>query len=187
MKTRGADFGSCLADGHSVLTEGALGERLKREYRLRFDDHVAMAGLVYEGRGRAALTALWSEYADIAQRHGLPLLAATPTRRANRERVSASRYDRSIIGDNVSLLRAVQQRSSAEVYVGGLMGCRGDAYRATDVLPVAEARSFHSWQTDLFAVRVPTSSMPASCRRCRRRSAWPRPWATAACRTSSAS
>jgi S-methylmethionine-dependent homocysteine/selenocysteine methylase len=31
------------------------------------------------------------------------------------------------------------------------MGCRGDAYSATDALPVAEARSFHGWQADLFA------------------------------------
>ena len=131
--------------------EGALGERLKREHRLRFDEHVAMAGLVYEARGRAALIGLWSEYADIAQRHGLPLLATTPTRRANRERVSASRYDHSIIRDNVSLLRGLQEQSSAQVHVGGLMGCKGDAYRPTDVLPAAAARSFHAWQADLFA------------------------------------
>ena len=110
-----------------------------------------MASLVYDAAGRAALTELWGEYADIAQRHRLPLLAATPTRRANRERVAASRYDESIIRDNVSLLRALQERTAAEVYVGGLMGCKGDAYRATDVLPAAEARSFHAWQADLFA------------------------------------
>ena len=145
------DFVSCLRDSQSVLMEGALGERLKREYRLRFDEHVAMAGLVYDSRGRAALSELWSEYAGIAHRHGLPFLATTPTRRANRERVSASRYDHSIIGDNVSLLRAIQQQSPADMHVGGLMGCKGDAYRATDALPAAEARSFHSWQADLFA------------------------------------
>ncbi len=145
------EFAARLADGRSVLMEGALGERLKREHQLAFDEHVAMAGLVYESEGRAALVGLWSEYADIAQRHGLPLLATTPTRRANRERVSASRYDQAIIGDNVSLLRGLQERSAAEVHVGGLMGCRGDAYRPTDVLSTAEARSFHTWQADLFA------------------------------------
>lgn len=145
------DFASRLADGRSVLMEGALSERLKRAYGLRLDQHVAMAGLVYEARGRAALIALWSEYADIARRHGLPLLATTPTRRANRDRVSASRYDESIIRDNVSLLRLLQRRSSGEMHIGGLMGCRGDAYRSTDVLPEAEARSFHAWQADLFA------------------------------------
>jgi S-methylmethionine-dependent homocysteine/selenocysteine methylase len=145
------NFASCLDTSQSVLMEGALGERLKREYRLQVDDHVELASLVYDAAGRAALTELWGEYADIAQRHRLPLLAATPTRRANRERVAASRYDESIIRDNVSLLRALQEQSSAVVYVGGLMGCKGDAYRATDVLPAAEARSFHVWQADLFA------------------------------------
>jgi len=145
------DFVSCLASHDSVLMEAALGTRLQREFRLQLDDQVELAGLVYEASGRAALTELWREYADVAERHALPLLAATPTRRANRERVSASRYDESIIRDNVCLLRELQKQSSAEVYAGGLMGCRGDAYRATDVLPAAEARSFHAWQADLFA------------------------------------
>jgi S-methylmethionine-dependent homocysteine/selenocysteine methylase len=145
------DVVSLLADGRVVLMEGALGERLKRTYRLPLDDHVALAGLVYDDRGSAALIELWSEYAQIAHRHGLPLLATTPTRRANRERVSASRFDQSIIRDNVALLRGLQEQSSAEVYAGGLMGCRGDAYRPTDVLSAAEARSFHAWQADLFA------------------------------------
>ena len=145
------EFSSCLVTSQSVLMEAALGERLKREYRLRLDEHVALAGLVYDARGRAALRGLWSEYAAIAHGHALPLLIATPTRRANRERVAASRYGESIIRDNVSLARTVQQESFADVHVGGLMGCRGDAYAATDVLPVAEARSFHSWQAALFA------------------------------------
>ena len=142
---------SSFTDGRSVLMEGALGERLKREYRLRFDEHVAMAGLVYEPHGRVALRQLWSEYAGIAERHELPLLATTPTRRANRQRVSASRYDQSIVHDNVSLLREIQAQSAAELHVGGLMGCHGDAYRSTAALPAAEARRFHAWQADLFA------------------------------------
>jgi len=60
------DFASCLADDRGVLMEGALGERLKREHQLAFDEHVALAGLVYEAGGRSALVGLWSEYADIA-------------------------------------------------------------------------------------------------------------------------
>jgi S-methylmethionine-dependent homocysteine/selenocysteine methylase/ribosomal protein S18 acetylase RimI-like enzyme len=149
--TERQDLRTRLRTAPTVLMEGALGERLKREYRLQPDDHVGLASLVYDPRGRAALAELWNEYADIAHRHGLPILAATPTRRANRERVAESRYDGSIVRDNVSLLRSVQERSPADVHVGGLMGCRGDAYRATDVLPVAEAREFHSWQAELFA------------------------------------
>lgn len=142
---------SCLGNAPCVLMEGALGERLKWEHGLGFDEHVAMAGLVYDDKARAALTELWSEYAGIARHNALPLLVTTPTRRANSERVAASRYDESIILDNVVLLRSIQELSPAGVYVGGLMGCRGDAYRATDVLPAAQARAFHSWQAGLFA------------------------------------
>jgi S-methylmethionine-dependent homocysteine/selenocysteine methylase len=131
--------------------EGALGERLKREHRLRFDEHVAMAGLVYDAAGSAALCELWSDYAGIAHRHRLPFLATTPTRRANRERVSESRFHDSIIRDNVSLLRAVQHESLSDMYVGGLMGCKGDAYQVVDVPSAVEARSFHSWQAELCA------------------------------------
>ena len=145
------DLVSCLDNAPCVLMEGALGERLKREHGLEFDEHVAMAGLVYDAQGRAALTQLWSEYAGIARDNALPLLVTTPTRRANRERVAASCFDESIILDNVVLLRSIQGLSPAGVYVGGLMGCRGDAYRATDVLPATQARAFHSWQAGLFA------------------------------------
>lgn len=145
------DLLSCLGNAPCVLMEGALGERLKREHGLVFDEHVGMAALVYDDEGRAALTELWSEYAGIARRNALPLLVSTPTRRANRERVAASRFDESIIRDNVVLLRSIRELSRAEVSVGGLMGCRGDAYGAADVLPAAQARAFHSWQTGLFA------------------------------------
>lgn len=130
--------------------EGALGERLKREYGLAFDGQVAMAALVYSAQGRRALAELWKGYRDIAFAHGLPFLATTPTRRANRERVAASRYNAGIIRDNVAFLRSVCREAEGEAYVGGLMGCRGDAYRADAVLSAGEAKEFHAWQAGLF-------------------------------------
>lgn len=37
-----------------------------------------------------------------------------------------------------------------DIFVGALMGCRGDAYRAAEVLSENEAYEFHSWQAELF-------------------------------------
>ncbi len=37
-----------------------------------------------------------------------------------------------------------------DIFVGALMGCRGDAYRAEEVLSENEAYEFHSWQAKLF-------------------------------------
>ena len=48
------NFSECMERNSKVLMEGALGERLKREYGLLFDEHVAMAGLVYTQEGRKA-------------------------------------------------------------------------------------------------------------------------------------
>ena len=70
-----------------MLMEGALGECLRREYHVRFDPAIDMAALVEDPAGRRALGELWSQYREIARRHGMPLLATTPTRRANRARM----------------------------------------------------------------------------------------------------
>jgi len=99
--------------------EGALGERLKREYGLSFDDQIAMA--------------------------------ATPTRRANRERMESAGKSESLIQANVDYLRNIQINSGIEMYVGGLMGCKGDAYTGNDALSENEAYELHRWAADCFA------------------------------------
>lgn len=144
------DFKTCIASRPTILMEGALGERLKREFGLDINGPVSMADLVYEEKGRIALATLWKEYMDIAQRYQLPFIATTPTRRANKERVRMAGYDEAIIEDNVNFLREIKESSSAEMYIGGLMGCKGDAYTGDGALSVEQAIDFHRWQADLF-------------------------------------
>jgi S-methylmethionine-dependent homocysteine/selenocysteine methylase len=134
---------------HSTfMMEGALGERLKREFGLTSDDEVAWAKLVYSSEGRAALKYLWEQYIEIARSHGLPFLATTPTRRANKDRSKCGGHDTSIIEENVDFLRKIQEDSDIEMYAGGLMGCKGNAYTGEGALTKDEARSFHSWQAN---------------------------------------
>lgn len=143
-------FAECIRTNDRILMEGALGERLKREYGLCFDEHVAMAGLIYQQEGAFALSRLWGQYIDIARSYQLPFLATTPTRRAGRDRVRESRFEAHIIKDNVDFLRRIQQESGIEMYAGGLMGCKGDAYTGEGALTMEEARAYHSWQAELF-------------------------------------
>lgn len=144
------NISECMAASRYVLMEGALGERLKREYGLSFHPQVAMASLVRTLRGQRALDALWREYAAIADRCGLPLIATTPTRRANRERMAAAGFSGDLIGENLALLRRVGEGRGSPFFAGGLMGCRGDAYTGAGCLPQEDARSFHSWQAEQF-------------------------------------
>lgn len=141
---------TCISSNTAILMEGALGERLKREYHLKTDGPVAMAGLIYEEKGRIALKTLWEEYADISGKYNLPFIATTPTRRANKERVARAGYDASIIRENVDFLREVKASAKVEMYIGGLLGCKGDAYTGEDALNIEQARVFHQWQINLF-------------------------------------
>jgi len=145
------DFTRCINENEIILMEGALGERLKREYGLGADEYIVRAGLVYDEKGRQALLNLWTEYMAVAERYQFPFLAMTPTRRANRERVMQSSYTEQVIADNVELLRSVKEKANCEMYIGGLMGCKGDAYTGEGALSEQEAFEFHQWQARLFA------------------------------------
>ena len=49
------DFQTCYNTFPAILMEGALGERLKREYSIIFDDKVAMASLIYNDGAKQAM------------------------------------------------------------------------------------------------------------------------------------
>lgn len=47
--------------------EGALGERIKREFNITIDGTVVMASLMYKEDGRMALKSLWEECIGISR------------------------------------------------------------------------------------------------------------------------
>lgn len=145
-----AELAAAFQRGQRFLFEGALGERLKREYGLTPHPEIALAGFVRTEEGREALRSLWLEYAEIARRHSLPFLATTPTRRANKERVKRAGLDEALILQSVTLLREVQSAFPGRMYVGGMVGCYGDAYTGEGALSETEAYDFHRWQTEQF-------------------------------------
>ena len=143
-------FEECFRDSEFILMEGGLSERVKRSYGLKLNDFISMAGLVDTEKGRGALNALWTEYAEIAYENNLPFIATTTTRRANRKLTSLAMADDEIIKRNVDFLKSVRDRQRCEMYVGGLLGCAGDAYTARGCLGFEEAVEFHEWEVSLF-------------------------------------
>jgi len=144
------NFETCYHTSPTILMEGAIGERLKREYNIKIDGPVALADLVYNETAKRAISNIYKEYIEIAEQYNLPFMATTTTRRANKERVHLAKYNENIIADNVNFLNEIRRTTNIEMFVGGLMGCKGDAYKATDVLSQDESFKFHSWQADLF-------------------------------------
>lgn len=149
-------FAECFRSSQGILMEGALGERLKNEYGIALHEQLVMAPLVESQQGRAALKKLWQEYGRIAIRYRLPFMATTPTRMLNAERLLGSGYDASLAEKNTALLREVKEQLQAEglqeMYIGGMVGCRGDAYTGAGAIEdIGEAEAFHAFEAELFA------------------------------------
>ena len=127
-----------------------FGRALKREYGIKPDKTLALAPLIYSLKGKSALESLWKEYISTAKKYNLPFMATTPTRRVNKDNILVSEYDEKIIYDNVRFLKQIQKESNIDMFIGALVGCKGDAYRGDQTLTIEESESFHSWETGLF-------------------------------------
>ncbi|MBQ7983416.1 MAG: homocysteine S-methyltransferase family protein, partial [Clostridia bacterium] len=151
-----ANLESVFAASPLLLTEGALGERLKREYGIVFHERLAMAALYRETAAAKALSALWRQYAAVAARYGLPLLLTTPTRRLTGPRAAAAGEDPAVLAAGnasflSSLARELADGYGIPVFSGALMGCVGDAYTGAGELDRAAARDFHLRTAERFA------------------------------------
>lgn len=143
-------IGELLSADVPVLMEGAVVERVRRAAPSLFDPLLANAAMVCSDAGRALLREIYEQYIDIGRNHALPLLSLAPTWRASPDRVAASAFaGRDLNGEAVRFLQQIRSRSGeyeARVYIGGLMGCRGDAYKPHEALSREAARTFHAVQ-----------------------------------------
>lgn len=151
------NFRECYQSGRIIMTEGALGIRLRNEYGIVYDSEVTNANLIYREDAQQAISKITNQYLDIATRYQLPMMLMTPTRRASRDNVKNSPYGEELISDNVKFYRKLQKEAMdkdpahTEIFLGGMMGCKGDAYQGTGVLSADAAYEYHSWQAKLFA------------------------------------
>jgi len=128
-----------------ILTEGAIVERLRREFSIPLDENIVHAGFIYNSKYRIALSGIYKQYLDIAEAYNLTIMIMTPTRRANLERIALSEFkDRRVIADNVDFLNQLKAGYKTPVYIGGLTGCMGDAYSSSTPFTLDEAIQFHT-------------------------------------------
>lgn len=150
------NFADAIRNAPVILTEGSLIERLRRDSAVQLDPHVLHASMIYDEAGRETLTGLYRQYLDIGRDHDLPLIVGTPTWRANPERLRAAKLDTDsdVNADAARFVAATCARYCAyaeRVFIGGLMGPRGDAYQAADALSVEDAATFHRAQAHALA------------------------------------
>lgn len=139
-----------------ILTEGAVIERLRRDPSIRLDPALLNTLLLYSAEGRTALRRISREYLDVGARYGLPMMAFTPTWKANPERLAKAKMGtvRQVSGGAFAFLDEIRSEYGSYarmVLIGGLLGSRGNAYRADGALPEREAMVFHREQAEALA------------------------------------
>ena len=145
-------FQNIINNHEIILTEGALAERLKKEYKLKMDDSINHAGIIYEAP--AVIENIYRQYLDIAEKYDLPVMIMTPTRRVNTDSLRNSKfYKKEIISDSCRFLNQIKysySKYSTKILTGGLLGCIGDAYSGKQIMNIEEAYAFHKQQTKQF-------------------------------------
>ena len=154
-----------------MLAEGSVYERLRRHASIQFDPHLAHSTLIYTPAYAHLLEAVHREYWNVARTHRLPMVAFTDTWRTNLERLKRSIYlDRDVNQDNVRFLKHLRASYGAfgkQIFIGGMMGPRGDAYQPQQALSRTTAERFHTYQVEalseaepdfLFAATLPAFS-----------------------------
>jgi len=144
---------------------GSIFERMRRHARITLDEQVAHSALIYDDDARPLLAAIHGEYIDAVTAAGMPMLILASTWRASRDRIARSRFaDRPINADNVAFIREVAaDRGAGEVYVAGVLGPRGDAYRPEEALAVDAAADYHRLQADQLAAAGADVLMTMTC------------------------
>ena len=99
------------------------------------------------------------------------MLNLTPTWRANPERIKLAGYEEKNVNvDCVNFLTEIRKRDEfkgVNISIGGIVGCKGDAYNSKEALTSEDAYTFHKPQINelskahvdfLFATTLPASS-----------------------------
>jgi len=128
--------------------DGAIFERVNRRNDIEVNSALAQSSLLYSESGLMALREIYRGYFSVADKSGIPMLTLAPTWRANRERLDqAPRMYKNANQDGVKFLRnLVMEFANSTIYIGGDMGCRGDAYNPEEALSAEQAFDFHSPQ-----------------------------------------
>jgi homocysteine S-methyltransferase len=154
-----------MLSGGAVLAEGSVIERLRRRGALPAGD-LPLAALVFDEGGRTALREIYLSYLDVAADAGLPMVVLAPTWKADADGCRRAGLD----PDEVSRASVEFMRETAaqypgldgRVFVGGLVGSRGDAYRPDEGLPRGTARRFHAPQIEALAGAAPDFIMAST-------------------------
>jgi S-methylmethionine-dependent homocysteine/selenocysteine methylase len=141
------------------LSDGGIETRIAFETDIPLDPDMGVARLVEDERGKLALEAIYRQYLDVGRRHDLPMQVGTPTFRAGPERLRRAGLTgpddlARIHGECVRLLTRLREGLDdyrKKVFIAGVVGPQGDAYRPEEAPGEDEAHAYHRAQAGVLA------------------------------------
>jgi homocysteine S-methyltransferase len=138
-----------------ILTEGAVIERIRREFSFPMDNSILNAELVFTKDGKDILNKIYKEYIHIAIKFDLPIIILTPTWKVNSDNCKESNRElNKTITECCSFLNTIRDNYpdyKKNIFIGGLVGCKNDAYNAKLALEKEEAYNFHKKHISILA------------------------------------
>lgn len=142
-----------------LVSDGGIETCIAYGTDITLDPAMGAARLVEGGRGRDALEALYEGYLEVGRRHAIPMQVGTPTFRASprwlRQAGLPSTSDLGRInGASFRLLARLREglgEYGARVFIAGVVGPAGDAYRPEEALATDEAHAYHRAQAETLA------------------------------------
>jgi len=116
-----------------------------------------VAGLVKDPIGGPVLRRIYESYVAAARSFGLPVIIGTPTFRASlnfvrRAGLGGPEVVRRLNADAAAMHRQIRAQSDHRpIYVAGVIGPSGDAYRPGEALSAGAAREYHALQAAALA------------------------------------
>ncbi|MEO5608291.1 MAG: homocysteine S-methyltransferase family protein [Ornithinibacter sp.] len=157
MTTSSAAHWRPSADLPGYVTDGGMETDLIFHHGVDLPEFAAYPLVADEG-GRSLLTDYYLGYARVAARVGAGLFVETPTWRANSDWGARLGHDAAALAEanaaSVNLAADLARRFSGdvpEVVVSGMVGPRGDGYRAGESPEPEEARAYHLPQVRVLA------------------------------------
>lgn len=146
-----------IESGAAILTDGGIETRIMFETDIELDPDVQVAALLEQQAGREALREIYATYVDVAWAHGLPAIIGTPTFRASERYVARAGRGgeetvRRLNAEAVALLNEIRSTGDHEpVFIAGVIGPYGDAYRPAEALSHLDGADYHCLQAETLA------------------------------------
>jgi S-methylmethionine-dependent homocysteine/selenocysteine methylase len=151
------EFEATIRNTRPILTDGGMVTRIMFETDIPLPPYVQVAGLVRDPAGGPVLRRIYESYVAATRSFDLPVIIGTPTFRASLNFVGQAGLGRAeavrcLNADAAAMhLEIRAQADHRPIYIAGVIGSSGDAYRPEESLSAKEAREYHGLQAGTLA------------------------------------